>query len=692
MMLLSCMNTDHRSNGIRGAMMLRSVFRAAVLFTGGLVLYSQFTDWNELFIRACPNKDSLVWDGNMRFIQAIDIIDDARHGRFVPGITDLLASPTWPPLRTLFSMILLVWNGSPDPVLDTRPSAFFLFATAAMLYAFAFFFHSRELSDTPQKGKAGEQSTDSDRESLRPFFDGMLALTVLFLLLGIRDLPLFVFSSMLEIQGMFFFTWNTWAAFSILRHIDAGNRSDITVTNMSEIRETLPEWLLWSFALSGAGLYLTKYPFGILTGLALLSVCILRSPAGLVSGMMRVLRERYTGWHLIPLGLLVLAVLIIVLGPYLGASVVNTKGVKRFLYAAVVIVFLDFNYYLYRRKPDFFSEELRIFYLYFLFPFILILLSHPDRFGSLIQAQTDRVPGGSRFYPIAIFQEYFLSSEALYILIIGGLIAGLIAEVVRRKSRRTHSGESTGRTVQAEASDLPSVLHFLPQRTDISLEWQMILFVWANIFIMQFMTSNHQARYLFQIFPLFLFFHGTLFWYLCHSVGPSLLRQSAALFVIAVLSFLAVRPLLASSSDERNVCFATTDPRPIDAARRIASHVPESTDAILLNDFHDTASPARGRQQATEIDLFLRYRTYGTGRIRTDSKYRYPVWVQENRPLFKELIHITYLCGEKAGQGYDRARERALKAGVQIEPMDTYNDPDGLCMTRYRLLPLSSGI
>ncbi|PKL33841.1 MAG: hypothetical protein CVV45_05900, partial [Spirochaetae bacterium HGW-Spirochaetae-10] len=77
----------------------------------------------------------------------------------------------------------------------------------------------------------------------------------------------------------------------------------------------------------------------------------------------------------------------------------------------------------------------------------------------------------------------------------------------------------------------------------------------------------------------------------------------------------------------------------------------------------------------------------GGGRIRTDSKYRYPTWIEDNRPVFNELVHVTYLCGEKAGQGRDRATERAAKAGVQIEPIDTYNDPDGLCMTRYRLLP-----
>lgn len=678
-------------------MMLRSVFWAAVFCMGALALWTQFANWNELFLATCPNKDSLVWDGNMRFVQAIDIVDDARQGIVIPGISSLLASPTWPPLRTLFSIVLLLWNGSPDPVLDGRPSAFFLFATAALLFAFAYFFRRQS------------QGADQSREALLPYFNGLLALTVLFLLLGIVDLPQFVFSSMLETQGMFFFTWNTWAAFSILRHVDAGARIEKNARNVSGgwgvsggrsrsdasvsviPAASVPKMLLWSFALSGAGLYLTKYPFGILTGIALLLVCIVRSPVGFALAVMRVLKERYTGWHLISPGLLAAAALIIVLGPYLGSEVVNTKGVKRFLYLAIVIVFIDFNHYLYRRRPDFFSTELRLFYLYFLLPFFFILLSHPDRFGSLVQAQTDRVPGGSRFYPVALFQEYFLASDALAAIVLGGLASALIAFVLKFRAQNKPASSSESMLRYTDEPAPPPFLRFLPERTSLSLEAQMILFVWTNIFVMQFMTSNHQARYLFQIFPMFLFFHGTLFWQLGRALpGSSLLRQMVPLLMILPLPLSAARPLLAVSSDSRNVCFATTDPAPIDAARRIAAHVPENTDAILLNDFHDTTSPVFGRRQATEIDLFLRYRTYGSGRIRTDSKYRYPTWIEDNRPIFNELIHVTYLCGEKAGEGRDRAIQRAAKAGVQIEPIDTYNDPDGLCMNRYRLLPLLS--
>ncbi len=636
---------------------LYAVFWTAVVLVAGYVLWTQFAAWNELFLSTCPNKDSLVWDGNMRFTQAIDIVDDARRGSILPGISSLLASPTWPPLRTLFSILLLLWNGAPDPVLDGRPSAFFFFATMALLLAFAFFYRKEE----------------ERQEALLPFFKGFLALTVLLLLPGIIDLPAYVFSSMLELQGMFFFTWNAWTVFAILKRLDdaPGDHRD---------RRDPPAALLWSFALSGAGLYLTKYPFGILTGLSLVLVCVLRSPGGMVQAALRVLKERYTGWHLIPLALLAAAVLIILLGPYLGSSVVNTKGVKRFLYLAIVIVFLDFNHYLYRRRPDYFPSELRLFYQYFLLPFLLVLLSHPDRFGSLVQAQTDRVPGGSRFYPVALFQEYFLSTQGVAALVLGGLACGLVAYAFFRRYRPLAPAPDTVDDIRS------SGWRFLPEKTGLSLEWQMILFAWANIGIMQFMTSNHQARYLFHIFPVFLFFHGMLFWQLGRSLPvDKLLRQVVPLFMVLPLPVVAARPLYAAT--DRYVCFATTDPAPIDAARRMAAHLPATTDAILLNDFHDPASPVQGRQQATEIDLFLRYRTYGSGRIRTDSKYRYPKWVSEDGMLFSELVHVTYLCGPKAEEGQDRAAHRALQAGARIELLDVYNDPDGLCMMRYRLLP-----
>ncbi|MBW7857394.1 MAG: hypothetical protein H3C43_03635 [Leptonema sp. (in: Bacteria)] len=607
------------------------LFWSAVVVIGTWVVWWQYQTLYQVFLSACVNKDTLVWDANIRFIQAIDFVDDFKSGIYLPGISSLIASPTWPPLRTIFSILLIWWHGSPDPVIDILPSVVFLFGVVWLYFGFVVWYTKTRILDITIRAKAPNRVLLYS--ILTTLFFSLVFFTTLFLILGVFDLPAYIFSSMLEIQGMFFFTWNGWSIYSILKS-----------------KRTVSKFVIWSFFLSGVGLYLTKYPYGILTGLSLIAICMLKSPVDFWNASRKVLIERYKGWHLIPLVLLILALVIVVLGPHLGTELVNTKAIKRFLYIALLLVFIDFNHYLYKRRPNYFSTELKIFYLYFILPFAIVLLSHPDRFGSLIQAQTDTVPGGSRFYPVALFAEYFMSVGPLIVIVLGGILILLVSIFLQKKSWHSLlTGEQ-------------------------SIEWLMTIFVWCNIFIMQFMTSNHQSRYLLQIFPLFLFFHSSMFLYLFRSKNKSngLTRLNWPSFVLPVLIFVslpffAIKPLFTKDRLQPvNICFAATDPTPVQEARELAASIPKSSRAIVVNDCHEVTAPLFARAQATEIDLFLRYRTWGSGIIRNDSKYRYKTW-QDSKLNFNEVIHVSYECGDNESTSNQKLIDRANQVGANLK-------------------------
>jgi len=93
-----------------------------VLFFTSFWVYSL----NQNFL-LCPNKDMLLWDANIRMIQSIDFLSYLRVGEFFSAVKLILDSPTWPPLRSLISAILILLNGQPDPILDTRVSIVFFF-------------------------------------------------------------------------------------------------------------------------------------------------------------------------------------------------------------------------------------------------------------------------------------------------------------------------------------------------------------------------------------------------------------------------------------------------------------------------------------------------------------------------------------------------------------------------------------
>ncbi|HMY45371.1 MAG TPA: hypothetical protein PKX74_07830, partial [Leptospiraceae bacterium] len=84
--------------------------KASIPFSLGLIAFGLLVggwkiqrDWTEF--AACPNRDVLTWDANLRMLQTLDVRDDFVHGKSFRAIGNILESPTWPPLHGLIALV-----------------------------------------------------------------------------------------------------------------------------------------------------------------------------------------------------------------------------------------------------------------------------------------------------------------------------------------------------------------------------------------------------------------------------------------------------------------------------------------------------------------------------------------------------------------------------------------------------------
>jgi len=71
-----------------------------------------------LSFEACPNKEFLTWDPEIRFLISLQWIQYIQDYRLDLVIWEFLQSPHWPRVRNLIQVAVFLVNGAPDPVLD----------------------------------------------------------------------------------------------------------------------------------------------------------------------------------------------------------------------------------------------------------------------------------------------------------------------------------------------------------------------------------------------------------------------------------------------------------------------------------------------------------------------------------------------------------------------------------------------
>lgn len=580
-----------------------------------------FYVWQERYASECVNRDLLNWDGNLRFTAVIEYNRDLREGRWLSPLVEILQSPTWPPLRKVISLALSFFSTEPSPVVDTQISTAFSFLLIFALPAVGWFILRKE--------------------------EGLWAGAVTgLILLTMQDFALYSYAAMLETQGMLFFLL-ACGAYYLNR--DAGFASGRGKPYMG--------WILF---LGFFGLYMTKYPYAILLILSILLVELASYTARFRRLLVEDLLAHYWfRWNILFLFLVATAAVVFVLKGRFGLPP-EGKFYKQFLYATLLLAFIDLNVHWFRNKEALRSilqaHHIRL-YAWGILPVAIWFLSSPDRFGAFLGAGLHVQEEGRVFVwslMVDVLEQPLLMPFVL--LLLG---AGLIVISRGRRNLRTWVRDPMNAVV---------------------------LVILGNLLILEVLTANKQERHIYHLVPALILFS---FLVLFKRYRPGYSRpgvvsargavgEAAGLLVCIVLGglFLFFPNKVGSAPSTDPLCFSGTDPSVVAPARRLASQIPEGAPVVVWNAFHDRNSPPPGRLLASEMDLLIRYRT--NGRARNESSYEISSWDR-----FRYFAFISHECGTSVLREVETTMERSRS--VQLEEGPAYFDSSGICLQLYRI-------
>ncbi|MCE9596492.1 MAG: hypothetical protein K8S54_00860 [Spirochaetia bacterium] len=574
------------------------------LLCSGWLGYAKFShDWQQF--QHCPNRDVLSWDANLRMIQTLDVRSDFLNGHVLSGLGSWFESPTWPPLHSIIAQVVFIFTGP-----GTIPEAGigFAFAILSILTLFAVAFSLARAENFPiWTGPA-------------------LAFCCTVMLFHSPELTAYFLSAMLETQGMFFFLLTSFA-FYRLRSSGLKAR--------------------WWVLAGTLGLFLTKYPYGHILIVAGAPVLLLNDAARLPD-LIRYLRTQYSGKALIVPGVVLGSVLLLAFAKFLPGGLLNSKTFKYVFYALVVILFLDFNWKLWRSGESVtWPDSWRVGYLYCALPILFLTFLNPDRFSSTIGTQLHQ-QDSSRSYFLSIFTN-FTDLSAPLLVWLAVLIVLSIVFIARNRN---------------------SILDVIRQPVHLTL-----LLIVAHIAVLEFLTANKQLRHIYHMLPALILFWG--FSMLCLArqwrMGPGLLTMGLLLASLPLLfgekSFLG--PHYYAS---RYVCWTGTERSLFEPVRTLVSRVDKTHSFVLINRLHDADAPVPGLQWASEFDLLLRLQS--SGLIRNDSRRKKPDWSR-----FDGALLIQGKCPD--AQGDVLVQNRAETAG-EILRVENVHSGDGLCIKDFR--------
>jgi hypothetical protein len=335
-----------------------------------VVLFFYFTaELYRLYASTCPNQDVLSWDGNLRFMQALDLHHDLRVFRFTSLPRFILEAPTWPPLRPLITTALFFLTGEASTSVEIYLTIF-TFITLFFVLIYIFYTLLKDIYPAI-----------------------LLGYTITTSLLLTDHLTKYILSAMLEVQGMALFSLSLFAVYrlynSVLKSGGPGKGDSALI-----------------FA-SIFGLYFTKYPYGVIFILAL----ILYETA-----LHRHIYWRLTinffkdqsirGWMLSLTALLLFSLTAFVVVRKSG----NIRAASNFLFL-LAWIFLIIASILYYKNRDFFRSALpitlRVLLAYAILPVLIWTIANPDRITGILDTQAHIQNENTLF-----FKSYF---SAVYI-------------------------------------------------------------------------------------------------------------------------------------------------------------------------------------------------------------------------------------------------------------------------------------
>jgi hypothetical protein len=409
------------------------------LFFLGFFIYT----FEKLFLN-CPYPDFLSWDGNLRFITTLRMMDALRSGDWFSLTRQFLDAPTWPTFRNIFQMIsFFIWE--PNGTVDTNLTLFtFMILCICLPY---FFFQ-----------------LNTKKSSIIVILSSFFTLALLF---HSDTILLYVFSTMLEIQGSLFTLLFLTSFYLFL------------VKRKSILYPSLFGFLC----------YQTKYPYGYILIFYITLFFIIfsrRESFTYLKDLFPFLLNKKTKIYFF---------LILI---FLGISLLFKNQLPGKLpfylnYLSILMFSLLSGKYilqLNKKKPSLFTQSLT----YLILPIVIFTVLHPDRVGSSagtiqhIQSE-GKIVGEIIERDLSYYLSFFTT---LYIDLWDNSYVGFFFLFLNFFS----------------LSNGLILLIFKKKTTNPSFIFSSFIFI--SIIGLTILTPNHQARHVFHLYPLVIF-SGFLF-------------------------------------------------------------------------------------------------------------------------------------------------------------------------------------
>lgn len=600
-----------------------------ILSLGSLIYYSKGS-W-DYFIHKCPNRDVLSWDENIRLITVYDQYSELAQGNIWSGLKPFLESPTWPPLRSLITFLLLFF---PQNLLVTEWDSLvgLLFLIAAYIsLVFIFYLLTHNI-----------------------LYTGIGALSSFALIFHTIELSAYGLSSMLETQSMLILVWCYYFFFCFFQEGD-----------------TLKTSTKLGFSIFLLLFFFTKYPYGLMLFMALFLIEFIRHKEKIPNIFRFAIQKHYRGIRVILFLIVFLVIVSIPIIRLFEGIDLNQRAFKRSLYFLSLPVFLDFQYFIWKNRKELTNivpNSLRILYLYSFLPAMVWIYTNPDRISSLLDAQMIVSKYTKSFFlsivasrssdpmlPMALFDDPW----GIRILLFAGLISfGIVWK---------HKSEDSQNSF-----------------------WQLGLMsaiLFLQILILETTTGNKQLRHLLQYLPVLV-----LLPWLWVFQALDILRKNKILHlvfqVIIGVVFLGTIFVLSGSRglwagnffQDRYFCLRGEDSEVFKPVRWADEVLPKDLNFVIWNSFHDKENfHKKGRLIATEFDLKIRQSRFRNSIIRNDNKHKIKSW-----DAFHEVVFISDNC--KDTNSLEKLKKRASQLHVVLHPVVSYEYPNGdFCIQRFTI-------
>jgi len=481
---------------------------------------------HEAYLANCPEKDILSWDANLRTITVLDQIRDLKTGEFTRFVGPYFQAPTWPMLRSTGSLFLFL--SADRPVSHDIYLTVFTFALLLLALALAFsFFRLPAL----QAGAA--------------FF------CMVVLLFHSREIPAYIFSSMLEIQGMLF---------TFLCAI-------VTIRLVSRQKENF-SWIFFGISfLAFQGLVHTKYPYGLLFFPALFfALAAVERDSWLIftrSVFENADRFRY--------------VFVTLIGIWVAAFwILPGLKTRANLLSLATVFFIIYFYFILRKSAVKEKTPIPFLYAYYAgaLPFAVWMAIHPDRITALLDSQV-HTQSQAEFFAIRLISDVFDNP----LLPLASFGTGGVALLLPHRERKP-----------VLAAMITVLFPFL---------------------ILELATDNKQLRHIYHLIPALAF----LCLLSLYRSSTQWLRivQAGLLLLSAGQLFWPGGLLTGDYIEKRIYCFTGIKPGLYDPVREVVSALPMEKNVVLLNAFAHPAAPLPGRAMTTELELLSRVRARDNG-------------------------------------------------------------------------------